>query len=540
MNILELTRIKSYEVITDITTYFRKKFNLAGLVFSYSTAYGQIILAVTDIVQVFYVYLQDVAVENNILQAKRIHSIYGWAKLAGHDPMRGKSAIGDISLKIRPDHPSVNSNTIYLFNYMKLKCEQNGLTYLLDLGTDLLPVVFGSDIPNIKIIEGKFEVQFFTGTGEDLQSFNMKVPAGSFIETDNVYLSVNGIKYKQVKSIYDFAYGNKAYICKTGLKGGVDIFFGRSNGDNIPKLGQTIRVDYLLTNGSLGNIDESEFAIFTFTDNGYDLMGNELDLNGIFKIESDNSPQLGADPEDVELTRSLITLSSKNDLLHDKKSITYYFTKMNLFSYVNVRNEYEDHNAQFIVTLIPDVFQKTTAETDSFNIPLNKFLLTDTYINRLLNSVEQSGDKSLSISIDIENATIKRYTLYLIVNVFRNKGTYVVSDVNVRRDIKNILNKYQVSNTRTRHNMIPHSDIVRIIDEMDYVDSVKAVFVGEENERLGGTNIGFDELGNILVGENDLPIIRGGWKDRNGVIFEDDFDIMSTKPQSVNIIIKYV
>jgi hypothetical protein len=540
MKFLNLTRIKTYEVIADTTNYFRRKFNLANFIFSYTTAYGQIILAVTDIVQVFFTYLQDVAVENNILQAKRVHSIYGMAKLTGHDPMRGASAFGDIELILKAEYPPVKMNTIYLYNYMRIRCNENGLTYMLDLGTDLMPIILGSAVPNIKIIEGQFEVQFFQGTGEDLQSFNVKVPAGRYIEHNKVLVSINGQNYDKIDSIYDFTYGEKNFICKTGLKGGVDLFFGRNNDSNIPKLGEQIRVDYLMTNGRLGNIDELDFSTFSFIDNGYDILGNEINLNSIFSIKVNNTPQFGADPEDVELTRNLISLASRNKFLHDEKSIKYYFKKMNLYSYVDVRNEYVDGNGQFIVTLIPDVLQKTGLEVDSFNINLGKFLLSDNHITRLLNFTEKSGEKSLSVSIDIENAIIKRYVLYLIVYVFRNKDNYIVNDITTKREIKSIINAYTIKNVRTRHNVIPHSDIVRIIDEIPFVDSVKAIFVGEENEVTGGDKVGFNEIGDIVVEKNELPLIRGGWKDRNGVFYEDDFDIQSSKMQSVNVIINYI
>ena len=541
MRFLDLTRIKSYEIITDVTNYFRKKFRIANLIFSYSTAYGQIILAVTDIFQVFFVYLQDAAVENNILQAKRIHSIYGWAKISGHDPLRGVSAVGDITLSLKPSHPEVQLNTVYLYNFMKLKCNETGISYLLDLGTDLISLLLGSEIPTFRIIEGSFEAQFFTGTGEDAQSFNVKVPAGRFIEQNHVFITVNGEKYDQVESIYDHTWGSKKFVCKTGLKGGIDIFFGRSINSTVPPEGAEIRVDYLLTNGSIGNIDEFDTVTFNFEDAGYNILGAEVDLNEIFQVVPHNKPQFGADPENVELTTQLIALSSRNMILHDQKSIKYYFTKMNLFSFVDVVNEYDDaHNGQFVVTLIPDVLQRLDAATDCFNIPTSKFLLSDSLINRLLTRIENSGDASLDVSIAIENVTIKRYVLYLIVNVFKNSNNYIISDVNVKRDIKAVLNTYQSSNFRSRHNVIPHSDIVRIVDEIEYVDSVKAVFIGEENELVNGTTIGFDEIGNITTKANELPLIRGGWTDRNGLTYEDSFDILASKPQSVNIVINYV
>jgi hypothetical protein len=540
MKFLQTNRVKAFEIINDTISYFSKKYRLAGLVFSYATAYGQIILAVSDLVQVFFVYLQDVAVENNVLQAKRISSIYAHARVKGHDPMRGSSAVGSISLALKPTYPSVTMDTIYFYNYMKVKCNDNGLIYLLDLGIDLLSISLKSAIPNMRIIEGSFEVQTFTGTGEDLQSFNVAVPVGRFIEKDRIYVTANGVKYSGVSSLYEFSYGRPCFVTKTGIRNGVDIYFGRNYNAVVPKFGEQIRVDYLITNGAVGNFSEFETATFTFMDTGYDPLGNEIDLNQFFNISIDQSPQFGADPEGIELTRKLIPLSGQNTLLHDRKTIEYYFTKMNLYSYVHVRNEYNEDTGQFVVTLIPDIFQKVTTETDYFNIALDRFLLSDNHINRLLNRIEASGEKTLYTSIDIENADIKRYVLHLIIYCHRNAGSYIINDMNVRKDVKSKLNDYLIKSVRTRHNVIPHSDIVRIIDEIAYVDSVKAVFISEENEAADAKTIGFDDIGNIFTEPESLPLLRGGWSDRNGVYYDDDFDVTSEKMQTINVMIKYI
>jgi hypothetical protein len=73
------------------------------------------------------------------------------------------------------------------------------------------------------------------------------------------------------------------------------------------------------------------------------------------------------------------------------------------------------------------------------------------------------------------------------------------------------------------------------------VDSVNVFFISEDNElaKIVDPNspvVGLDDLGNVLIGNGELSLIRGGWKDRNGVYYEDG--IVSGKPCSVNITIK--
>jgi len=48
-------------------------------------------------------------------------------------------------------------------------------------------------------------------------------------------------------------------------------------------------------------------------------------------------------------------------------------------------------------------------------------------------------------------------------------------------------------------------------------------------------NLGLDKFGDIQIGLNELPIIRGGWEDRNGVFYSTD--IKGNNISSINIVI---
>ena len=51
-------------------------------------------------------------------------------------------------------------------------------------------------------------------------------------------------------------------------------------------------------------------------------------------------------------------------------------------------------------------------------------------------------------------------------------------------------------------------------------------------------SLGLDEFNDIIIGENEFPIIRGGWSDRNSVYFEDTAS--DAEFSSLNVIIKDV
>ena len=94
-----------------------------------------------------------------------------------------------------------------------------------------------------------------------------------------------------------------------------------------------------------------------------------------------------------------------------------------------------------------------------------------------------------------------------------------------------------------RRTIIPASDIIRIVERIDGIDSVNINFLSEANENMqaslpGAPVVGLDNFGDIKIGLNELPVIRGGWTDRNGITYADG--IYTDQPSSVNIHIKGV
>ena len=100
----------------------------------------------------------------------------------------------------------------------------------------------------------------------------------------------------------------------------------------------------------------------------------------------------------------------------------------------------------------------------------------------------------------------------------------------------------------TRRDRIPSSDIVRIIENIDGVDSVTVWFDAANSNTgiYGEGNYGLDSYGDILleryvddafgnkVPVKDLyPLIRGGWESYRGVYYDDSAS--KDKLSNVNI-----
>jgi len=107
--------------------------------------------------------------------------------------------------------------------------------------------------------------------------------------------------------------------------------------------------------------------------------------------------------------------------------------------------------------------------------------------------------------------------LYII-----NLSMIVFDDITIdiiKRDIYNSLGAYFTKNTRRTR--IPKSDLIKVVEEVNGVDSVAITIVSEKNElaKIKDSNAdltGLDEYNDIIIVEKELPIIRGGFKDRYG------------------------
>ena len=129
--------------------------------------------------------------------------------------------------------------------------------------------------------QGIIETQTVIAKGIPTDSFSIGSPQNFYIDNFFVNVYVNGEKWKRYDSILDIPRGEKAYIIKTGITSGVDLFFGNGNYGKIPPKGAEIIVEYLVTEGANGNIrtnDPSKIQ-FEFVDTGLSILGDEIDLN---------------------------------------------------------------------------------------------------------------------------------------------------------------------------------------------------------------------------------------------------------------------
>lgn len=549
MSFFSKTRIRATELYQDAFTFLQETYEQATEVFTPSSPFGQILTVSANLGEMIFYYIESAITELNIFRARNIESIYGLSRLTGHDPTRGISARGIIG--IRPNTNAaiqVSGNFIQIDRFAKVRIEDNNLDYFLNFDSDFVRLQKNTrEFVNVELIQGEIETQTFTGDGTALQSYNLTTKEPT--DNDLVQVTVDGQRYEVLESLYDMAKGQKAVLTKSSVNGGLSIFFGNLQFGCPPPLGSTIIVEYVKTRGSAGNIGGKAIS-FKFLDPGTDQTGNEVDLNAMLSVTVVRNPNFGSDTEDPAFTRLIAPRASRSFVLANPNNYIYYLSKYDFFSFIDAYNtkddEYLDDDNIIYLFLVPDIRKKLTTNTDYFTVPEDEFVLTPDEKEQVLDILNQSGRQVVTAEVRIKDVIIKRYVLNIVLRYYDN-----VDKGEISNQIRKRLNDYFLN--VNRRDRIPRSDLVAIIEGIAGVDSVSVFYISEDNEtaiRNGfyfvpvyGTDpvtdqqvlienkkivltegqdpqLGLDEFGDVVIGIDELAIIRGGWEDRNGNFYE--------------------
>ena len=529
-------------MIKDTVEYTVNKFKQSRTNFVIASAYGQIIFVLHNIAQLILMYLEDAVTELNIRTATRVNSVMGWASVAGHNVTRAIGATGEIALVAKaPSTSTFPSGVVVIPNYTKIKCQNNGKDYILDLPTEEVRIATNGSMNGVglKIVQGNIETQAFTGTGQNLQTYSVNFSQSALIDHYFVHVYVNGKKWKAYDSLYDIPRNAEGYMVKTGITGGIDVIFGNTNFGKVPILGSEIRVEYLTTEGEAGVmlLSDTEEGKFTWTDVGYTIFGEDVDLNEVFAIKCTNAPDFGSNPEPLSLTRIIAPHTSRSYVLPNPDAYIIFLEKFNLFSIIDAYATFEDSNVYddkiIYLFLVPDVRKKMKSDENYFNIDESKFLLTNSQKLKIIDLIERSGQKIVGTEVQMVTPVISRYIVNVSVIIYNDGPAEEV----IKNNILNKLSDYFI--TIRRRDRIPKSDIISIIESVEGVDSVTVSFISQKDEQRHARNLpaaSLDDFGDIIIGKNELPIIRGAWTDRHGIRYETGID--DKKPSCVNIIIK--
>ena len=583
LKFLNKLRTTGEQIKNDSRTYISRVYKRANTLFTEASPFAQIVNVMSEIGELIMFYIEDALVEQNIYTAQQPESIYGLSRLTGHDATRGFAATGEIEFRWKPgaDLGKIAGTGLNIDGKARLKCEQNGLFYtLLTPNTKYRLEKSNKNKVTTAIIQGEFETQSFTGTGETMQALNVKT--SKITDHSKVSVSVNGEKWTKHESMYDLLNEEKGYILKTGIAGGLDVYFGTGNFGAMPALGSEIQVEYVKHAGSLGNMDDGQDIIMKWDAEGTDSNGDEFDLNEYLDVTITSSPKMGADRENPEFTKLMAPLTSKSFVLATPDNYEYFLSRYGMFSYIDAYNttsdQYLDDDNVIYIFAVPDIKRKLVSNQDYFSIPQNEMFFDQNEYDKMSQVIQDSGQQMVTTEVIFVKPQVRKYSMDINIRYFEG---YTKQEI--FNDVRAAVSDYMLN--ITRRDKLPKSDIVYILEEIDGIDAVNVRFISETEEtarRLGyyesktvsvvpqepvlledigngkqkyiffkqveevktvdvdattpipPTVAGLDEWGDIIMEKEEVAVFRGGWQDRDGDDIVDDALINAEAALSVN------
>jgi hypothetical protein len=461
-----------------------------------------------------------------------------------------------MTVKLATDIASnIPGGRITLTNKQTLKNKTNGLYYSINFVEDK-QTYFISKTSQIflNIIQGQWTSTTFTGTGDINQTFNVNTRGVKDIENFNVEVIVDGVYWAIKTWLYDLAYDEKACVVRTGFSGGIDIIFGNGEFGAKPKAGSSITINYILSDGANGNIFRRTINDWQFVNMAIDGFGNSIDVTKFFDIAIYNDINFGANTESTQFTKNMLPISSNNFVLGLPQQYAFTIKRLGVFSYVNA---YEKYGSVYIM-VTPNIVLFKNQNSDYFSIPLAAFQLDSYEISKIDNYLKSGGNIMLSRRYTIQSPKLSLYVINVYVIIYSD-----ATQDNVRLQIQNAISNYFLDLTKIGR--IPKADIISALTTINDIYSVDVNFVCKKNEdyhmsaqakinyskttaagsfnlstaesNLGYTAssvLGIDPvLGDILFDQDEVPVIKGGFYDRNHVYYSDD--INSSGLKSLNI-----
>ena len=535
MGFFQNSRLKASELVQQAVEYLVVKYEQAANVFTPASPFGQLLVVISNIAELIFTYISHTAEELNIRTAQNIESIQGLAQIAGHDAYRGGAAYGVMGIKLNTSN-DFEGNHLKIKNFTKFTIDETGCIYFMNLPTDYIKLsVGGNSFVGVPYMQGEIESQTFTSNGTALQSFNPVIKG--MCDNDNVAVKVNGKTWHKVDSLYDMpAYDNdnpessECFIVKTSPTIGISIFFGNNSFGQIPPAGALIEVVYIKTVGMAGNSNSTGLT-YKFIDMGVDEKGNEVDLNEVLIVETIAPPMLGTNYEDPEFTKAIAPKASKSFVLATPENYISFLSKYNQYSFIyayHTKNDEDitDDNVIYL-KIIPNIKKKLSSNEDYFEVPISEFVLDKFEKESLMAALVNSGRMLIGSEVEIVDPEVKYFTINVILRYFENYDKSSISS-----NIRSILNKYFLNISRS--DIIPKSDLISLIENIDGVDTCDVFFISKENEMAKKNGyyydeyknmipvikdedpqVGFDSYGNIVMDKGSVYIPRGGWKDAN-------------------------
>ena len=546
---LTFTNVKN-----SIEIFLKKEYNKSSILFDNSSIYGQILSVIENLHQLSFLYLKNTInqFDLSLPNSNNGRIIRNAAITAGHIPGRGISATGTLKFTLKTSvdlDKEIPGSRITLNNKTNIKNKSNNLDYSFNIGNEKITHRISSNYQFfIPIIQGKWISTTFTGTDNPFQTFQVAEYGQKDIENFNIEVIINGDLWSLKTSIWDMIPDEKSVVTRTGYNGGLDVIFGNGGFGAMPKLGSIIEVRYITTDGSLGNIFRRTSNDWKFIQDITDGNGQSIDVEKLFNIDIYTDINFGADKESLAFTKNILPMVSRNSVLALPKQYAYEIKKLGVFSHVNA---YEASGTIFI-SVTPNINLFKNQNSNYFTIDRKAFTLDNYEKSKIDKYLRSGGTIQLNRKYKIVNPVLSYYSINVSVIPYSD-----ASDDSVNAQILNNISEYFLNLSRV--DRIPKLDLIKVLSSISDIHSVDIKFVCKKNEDYhrnnikalqnqtsqspeiynSSTTLGLDtSLDDILFDPSEIPVIRGGWSDRNDIYYSDDIESSGLK--AVNIIKKGV
>lgn len=488
-----------------------------------------------DFTNMMMVYTENSLIESNLLTAQNESSVRGLAEVTGHKATRPISSRGVLRCTFKPGIQLITpkiilSNTVFLNVVNQLQYTASIVGGVREISTTLSAF-------DVELIEGQLKTMTYVTNGDPL--YKIELDDTNAIENYDIAVTVNGTPYKKYDSLYDMGTTTEGFITKNGFGNQVDIIFGDNVHGKQLSEGDTVTVQYRITNGEAGNLDGNEE--FNIISEVYDASGNSIDVSEHISMSIVSGFQLGSNGETVELTKALAGHNSRANVLLRPENLKAYLSRLTMLSQINVWTN--DDDLVFNMLLLPNLSNKLKQYSDYLYMTDDDLKLSDSVKTDIKNMINASKRQATSSEVVIHDPVFKRYAMFIYIDAvvndrdeLRNTILDKISEIMVEQTFKEtslVISKPEVSK----------SAIVDVIYDLPQIRSVSIDTISEvnENARINGyhdytvteyvgsvkqtktvrkdipstvnPNIGFTELGN-LVPENtrEVPVLRSGFK----------------------------
>lgn len=518
-----------------VRRYLAKTFNNLGLEYTHTQIFGVIFDGMKGIMQNIMFYIEDAFTEQNIFKASRKESVYSLAKSSGYEAYYGAAAEGTLIGQLEINNGLASkSSKVYIYNKSTVINKNTAIIYTILLPTSYY--VFDVSKPLIshefKVIQGTFKRASAIAKGYDLEAVH--IYSGELFDRQYVEVKVNGELWNEVGNFYDMTEDGHEYMLTTGYENSFDIIFG--NGINGKKLmeGDTVTVDYLTHNGSLGNISSIDGYEFMFDTYGVDSLGNSVDINDYMVLSMKNCVSGGNNSDTIDFIRKMIGTNSRSSVLVSEDNFKLFFKRFSFIGYVNC---WVESNSMYInVTCLSNIKENIKDIEDYYNMNVSDMTLKKYQKEMIINTLDNSNKTFAGLTLKFVDPVIRKYAFicYVKIDNTYNKDTAIQS-------IRKLLGDYFL-NLDNDTTFIAKSDLISlIVNNVECIQAIDFDIISEYGEDAYYNNFyskyelnylnnsykyeevtevyestiypGLDGYGNISLNSKiEIPILHGGFK----------------------------